>query len=182
MIIAQQKKRENIVEYLLYMWQVEDLIRANHFDLEKIQHTLVNQYKQPEEVKKQILQWYAELIEMMRREGVMESGHLQLNRDMISSLTDLHQSLLKDPKESVYEALYRKTLPFIVQLRAKSGGVEIPELETCFTALYGYLLLRLQKKEIRPETLEAIKQINTLLAFLSIKYHEDNEKNFNYRS
>jgi len=175
MIIAQQKRKENIVEYLLYMWQVEDLIRANHFDLNSIQHTLVNQYRQPEEVKQQILKWYEELIAMMRHEGVMESGHLQLNRSVLTSLTDLHLRLLKDPQETVYGALYHKTLPYIVQLRAKSGGIEVTEIETCFTALYGYLLLRLQKKEIRPETIEAIKQINTLLAFLSIKYQEDNE-------
>ena len=28
MIIARQKKQENIAEYLLYMWQIEDIIRA----------------------------------------------------------------------------------------------------------------------------------------------------------
>ena len=26
MIIASQKKKENIAEYLLYMWQIEDII------------------------------------------------------------------------------------------------------------------------------------------------------------
>ena len=28
--IAQQLKERNIAEYLIYMWQEEDLIRANH--------------------------------------------------------------------------------------------------------------------------------------------------------
>lgn len=28
MITASQKRKENIAEYLLYMWQIEDLIRA----------------------------------------------------------------------------------------------------------------------------------------------------------
>ena len=175
MIIAQQKRKENIVEYLLYMWQVEDLIRANLFDIEKIRQTLVNQYEQPEEIKQQILQWYEEIIDMMHREGVMESGHIQLNSNMIVSLTSLHLRLLKDPRETVYGALYTKTLPYIVQLRSKSGGVETPELETCFTAIYGYLLLRVQKKEISQETLDAIRQINTLLSFLAIKYRENDE-------
>ena len=175
MIFAQQKMKENIVEYLLFMWQVEDLIRANHFDLEKIQRTLVNQYDQPEEVKQQILQWYEELIDMMRSEGVMESGHIQLNKNIIIALTDLHLRLLRNPEETVYITQYYNTLPFIVQLRAKSGGVDTSELETCFTAIYGYLLLRLQKKEILPETLEAVKQINTLLFCLSEKYKKDNE-------
>jgi hypothetical protein len=175
MIIAQQKRKENIVEYLLYMWQVEDLIRANRFDLEEIRRTLVSQYEQPEEVKQQILQWYKELIEMMRREGVMESGHIRLNEDVMTSLADLHATLLENPRETFYRELYDKTLPFLVQLRSKSGGINVPELETCMTALYGYLLLRMQQKEIHPETLEAIKQINTFLSVLSIKYMENNE-------
>jgi hypothetical protein len=175
MNIAQQKMKENIVEYLLFMWQVEDLIRANHFDLEKIRQTLVNQYDQPEEVKQQILQWYGELIDMMRSEGVTESGHIQLNKNIIIALTDLHWRLLKNPEETVYITQYYKTLPYIVQLRTKAGGAETTELETCFTAIYGYLLLRLQKKEILPETLDAVKQINTLLYCLSEKYRKDNE-------
>ena len=36
MIVARQKRKENIAEYLLYMWQVEDLIRANRFDMDAI--------------------------------------------------------------------------------------------------------------------------------------------------
>lgn len=77
---------------------------------------------------------------MMRSEGVMEKGHIQLNKNVIITLTDLHLRLLKSPKEMVYSAAYYKTLPYIVQLRAKSGGEDLPELETCFAAVYGYLL------------------------------------------
>ena len=142
MIVAQQKRKENMVEYLLYMWQVEDLIRANGLDIDKIRETLIKQYDQPATVKAEIVRWYEELIDMMRNEGVTERGHLQINRNVILSLTELHQSLLTDPRETTYGALYYKTLPSIVQLRAKAGGAEMPEIETCFTALYGYLLLR----------------------------------------
>ena len=163
MIIARQKRKENIAEYLLYMWQVEDLIRANKFDMDSINRT----------VKKEIAQWYEELIEMMRSEGVMEKGHIQLNKNVIITLTDLHLRLLKSPKEMVYSAAYYKTLPYIVQLRAKSGGEDLPELETCFAAVYGYLLLRMQGKEVSAETLEGIKQISSFLALLAEKYRED---------
>ena len=69
MIIARQKRKENIAEYLLYMWQVEDLIRANKFDMDSINRTVIAHYDQPEEVKKEIAQWYEELIEMMRSDG-----------------------------------------------------------------------------------------------------------------
>ena len=173
MLIAQKKRKENISEYLLYMWQVEDLIRANHFNPEEIRRNVVDRYDQPAEVKEQIAQWYEEIANMMRQEGVMEHGHIQLNKNVIIALTDLHLRLLKSPKEMIYGSMYYKTLPYIVQLRAKSGGEEVPELETCFTAIYGYLMLKMQGKEVSAETLEAIKQISAFLALLAEKYKDD---------
>lgn len=173
MIIAKQKRKENICEYLLYMWQVEDLIRANHLDMDEIRKNVLARYQQPSAVMKEIEQWYEELIEMMRSEGVSEKGHIQLNKNVIITLTDLHLHLLKSPKEMVYGAMYYKTLPYIVQLRAKSGGEDIPEIETCFTAVYGFLLLRMQGKEVSSETMEALKQISAFLAMLADKYRAD---------
>jgi hypothetical protein len=170
MIIVLRKREENIAEYLLYMWQVEDIIRANHFDINAIRQTVISGYRQSDEVKEEIIRWYEELIEMMRLEGVMEKGHIQLNRNVIITLTDLHFRLLKSPEEMIYGAAYYKTLPYIVQLRAKSGGEETSELETCFTAVYGYLMLRMQHKEVSSETMEGIKQISSFLAMLSEKY------------
>lgn len=175
MLIAQKKRKENISEYLLYMWQVEDLIRANHFNSDEIRRNLVDRYDQPAAVKEEIARWYEELADMMRQEGVMERGHIQLNKNVIIALTDLHLRLLKSPKEMIYGSMYYKTLPYIVQLRAKSGGEDIPEIETCFTAVYGYLVLRMQGKEVSAETLEAIKQISAFLALLAEKYKDDME-------
>ncbi|MCD8042243.1 MAG: DUF4924 family protein [Tannerellaceae bacterium] len=173
MIVAKQLRKQNIIQYLLYMWQVEDLIRANRFDPEAIRRNVVGRYDQSEEVKKEIVQWYEELIEMMRSEGVKENGHIQLNKNVIIALTDLHLRLLKSPKEMVYSGIYYKTLPIIVQLRTKSGGQELPELETCFSALYGYLMLKMQGKEISAGTLEGIQQISAFLNLLGEKYHQD---------
>ena len=87
MIVAKQKRKENIAEYLLYMWQVEDLIRANQFDIDSIRRTVIAQYDQPDDVKEEIAGWYEELIEMMRSEGVKEKGHIQLNKNVIIALT-----------------------------------------------------------------------------------------------
>ena len=42
MLIAQQKRKENIVEYILYMWNVEDLIRANGLDMKKIDDAVIS--------------------------------------------------------------------------------------------------------------------------------------------
>jgi hypothetical protein len=173
MIIAKQKRKENIAEYLLYMWQVEDLIRANHFDMDSIRRLIIARYDQPEEVKEEIARWYEELIRMMRMEGVVDGGHLQLNKSVLMALTDLHVRLLKAPKETVYAAAYYRTLPCIVQLRAKSGSGDVPELETCFTAVYGYLMLKMQQREVSAGTTEGIRQVSSFLALLAEKYRAD---------
>lgn len=109
----------------------------------------------------------------MREEDVREKGHLQINRNVIINLTDLHNALLASPKFPFYNAAYFKALPFIVELRSKNGRKEEPELETCFEALYGVMLLRLQKKEISAETTKAIEAINGFLSLLANYYDKD---------
>ena len=174
MFISQQLKQKNIAEYLVYMWQVEDLIRANGCDMENIKRRVVDRYPSlPKEQSDELLQWYEDLIEMMRREEVMQHGHLQINKNVITWLTDLHLRLLASSKFPYYNAAYYKALPFIVELRAKGADKDEPELETCFEALYGILLLKLQQKEISAETRKAQEAITTLLSMLSTYYIED---------
>lgn len=175
MLLAKKLKQENIAEYLLYMWQIEDLIRANELDIERIKSQIVDKYDQSEEVKAEIMEWYANLIDMMRLEGKVEKGHLIINQNVIQDLTDLHLRLLKSSQENGYTSTYYKTLPFIVELRSKYEDKSIPELETAFTALYGYLLMRLEGKTISGETQAAISQISNLLRILSQKYIADRE-------
>ena len=154
MFVSKLLKEKNIAEYLIYMWQIEDLIRANGCDIEKIKITIIDPYPLTEEQRAELTRWYMDLIEMMRREEVMEKGHLQI-------------------KFPYYNSAYYKALPYIVELRAKGADKEEPELETCFEALYGILLLKLQKKEISGETGKAQEAISTLLAMLSNYYIED---------
>ena len=175
MYIASQKHKENIAEYLLYMWQIEDIIRANGLDIEKIEKNVIDKFQLDPAQKKEMIEWYESLIDMMRRENVEKSGHLQLNKNVIIQLTDLHLALLKDPRFPEYTAEFYKTLPYIVELRAKSGEKPTGEIETCFNALYGMLMLRLQSKEVTAETRQAITQISRFLALLSKDYHLDRE-------
>ncbi|MDE5988170.1 MAG: DUF4924 family protein [Duncaniella sp.] len=175
MYIASQKHKENIAEYLLYMWQIEDIIRANRLDIEKIEKNVIDRFQLEPAQKKEMIEWYESLIDMMRREGVEKSGHLQLNKNVIIQLTDLHLALLKDPRFPEYTAEFYKTLPYIVELRAKSGENPTGEIETCFNALYGMLMLRLQSKEVTQETRQAITQITRFIALLTKDYHLDRE-------
>lgn len=174
MFISQQLKQQNIAEYLIYMWQVEDLIRANHCEMERIRQNIVDNYPSlSDEQHSELSQWYEDLIEMMRREEVMQQGHLQINKNVIVWLTDLHLQLMASSKFPYYNAAYYKALPFIVELRSKGADKDKPELETCLDALYGILLLKLQKKEISEETMKAQEAITNLLSMLSTYYMED---------
>lgn len=175
MYIASQKHKENIAEYLLYMWQIEDVIRANGLDIDKIKTNVIDRFQLDDAQKKEMTEWYESLIDMMRRENVEKNGHLQLNKNVIIQLTDLHLALLKDPRFPEYTAEFYKALPFIVELRAKAGENPAGEIETCFNALYGMLMLRLQSKEISQDTQNAISQISRFIALLTKDYHLDRE-------
>ena len=171
MRIAQQLKEKNIAEYLLYMWQEEDLIRANGCDPDRLRANVVSRYDEAD--RPAMEEWYDNLASMMCAEGVREKGHLQINRNVLQTLTELHNSLLASTRYPFYNAAYYKALPFIVELRQKSGHKEEPELETCFEALYGVLLLRLQKKEISAGTAKAIEVISSFLSMLANYYEKD---------
>ncbi|MBQ0061905.1 MAG: DUF4924 family protein [Bacteroidaceae bacterium] len=176
MFISQELKKNNINEYLLYMWQVEDIIRAYGCDADRLAAEYVPRFTQytPQQ-QKELAQWYADLVEMMRSEGVMQSGHLQINKNIILLLTDLHNEVLKSPKHPFYSAAYYKALPFIVEIRSRGNNKEVPELENCFEALYGLMLLRLQKKEISAETLKAVEAITQMLGLLAGLYKQEKE-------
>lgn len=180
MIIASQKRKENIAEYLIYMWQIEDIIRANNLDIEKIKENVIDRFNLDDAQRREMVEWYESLIDMMRREDVVKSGHLQINKNIIIQLVQLHQALQADPRFAEYTTEFYKTLPFIVELRAKAGENPAGEIETCFNALYGMLMMRLQSKEVTPATRDAVAQISRFIAMLAHYFKlDDEDKLFN---
>ena len=173
MFVAQKLRKKNIAEYLLYMWQIEDTIRAFDCQLRRIRDEWVAQYNYSEEQKDEEIDWFGNLIRMMNQEGCREKGHLQINKVTMQTLIELHEQLLQSTKFPFYNAEYYKVLPFIVELRNKGADKEENEIETCFNTLYGVMLLRLQKKEITPNTAHAVKEITTFIGMLSDYYHKD---------
>ena len=148
MIISKKLKEQSISEYLLYMWQVEDLIRANNCDIDKLEQTIVAPYNLPDEQRAEMVEWYANLVEMMHLEGVEQSGHLQINKNVIISLTDLHYRLMHSQKFPFYQAAYYK-------------------------ALYGVWMLRLQRKEVSSDTASAVADIVKYVGLLSDYYNKE---------
>ncbi len=173
MLISQKLKQENIAEYLLYMWQVEDLIRANHLNIDELEANYISRFHLPTAEHAEMKEWYENLIEMMRSEGVAEKGHIQINKNILVWLTDLHLQLLKSPKYPFYSATYYKALPLIVELRRKAGDEQTGELETCFNALYGLMMLRLQGRPVSEDTSRAMSTISQFIGMLSDYYKKD---------
>lgn len=160
------------MEYLLYMWQMEDLIRAYGCSLTRIRREYIDRFDYTDQQKDEEEDWFGDLIRMMNQEGKREKGHLAINEVLLQDLGDLHVRLLQSTRFPFYSAVYYRVLPFIVELRQK-GDKEIGEVETCLNALYGVMLLRMRQKPISPETAHAIKAITTFLGMLSDYYIKD---------
>lgn len=170
MFIAKELRKKSIAEYLLYMWQIEDIIRAMGCSLPLIRKAYISKFTDyTDEQKEDEIDWFGNLVRMMNEEGKRDQGHLNINDIIVRDLVDLHQRLLQSNKFPIYNAEYYKVLPFIVELRGK-GDKNISEIETCLDALYGIMMLRMQKKEISPETEHAIKEISTFVGMLSDYY------------
>ena len=179
MTISQQLRKDNIVGYLLYMWQVEDTIRAYQCDLSAIKRDYISRFDLADEQREETIDWYGNLIRMIREEGLTQGGHIQINKIIVQQLDELHAQLLQSPKFPFYSSEYYKVLPFIVELRNR-GSKDFSEVETCLNAVYGVTLLRLQNKEISASTSNAVKEISTFLGMLSDYYKKDKEEGLKF--
>ena len=173
MIVAKEKRENNIAEYLFYMWQIEDIIRACNYNIALINANIVEQYNVDSEVKREISEWYENLIDMMRNEGKLEKGHLQINTNVIIKLNDLHSQLLSSQKMPLYTAAFYKALPYLNEIKNKQGGATCNDIEVAFNSLYGLMMLRLAKREISEETIAATKTITIFLSQLAEFYKKD---------
>lgn len=179
MFVAKKLRKTSIAEYLLYMWQMEDLIRAFDLSLSGIREEYISKFDYTDEHKEEEVDWFGSLIRMMNEEGCREKGHLQINKIVLQDMADLHNRLLASTKFPFYHAEYYKVLPFIVELRNK-GGKDINEIETCMNALYGIILLKLQQKEISADTDRAVKEITTLIGMLSDYYVKNRDEGIDF--
>ena len=132
-----------------------------------------------DEQKEEELDWFGNLVRMINEEGKREQGHLNINSIVVKDMADLHKRMLQSNKFPIYSAEYYKVLPFIVDLRNR-GDKDVNEIETCLDALYGIMMLRMQKKEITPETEHAIKEISTFIGLLSDYYIKEESEGLDF--
>ena len=144
-------KKNNIAEYILYLWQIEDYLRA---------------FPQQSEANQELL----DLSNMMHQESIMEKGHLQLAQNALSELEELHNDLLE--QEASYRAAMIRLTPSLNLLKAKTDRPTMSDVEACLILLYQIMLLKLQKSPISQETEQVQKQATQVLQYLSRTYKE----------
>ena len=170
MFIAQQKEKENVAEYMLYMYQIEDVLRAFKFDIDLILESYVKPQVKNDSFLPQYKRWYLELISEMKEQRIQKSGHLLRLKEVLIELSYLHNTLLNTTKDPKYKDIVDRASPLIDEFKDKSNLKKLNNIEVSFHAMYMKLLLKLQKKDISAETEDAFDAIRIMLAYLSRGY------------
>jgi len=170
MLIAKEKRNQNIAEYILYIWQLEDIFRALGFNMGDISKQLVVRFEGDEDQQLEIYDWYKNLVVMMEKEQIKEKGHLQFIVNVVNDLNQFHLTLLQTSTDHQYLLLFQLAKPVIDEFRQKSNAQDDHDVQVCLNALYTMMLLKLQKKEISIDTKQAMSHISKLIAHLSARY------------
>ncbi|MBW8331446.1 MAG: DUF4924 family protein [Prolixibacteraceae bacterium] len=180
MLIAQELRKTNIAEYILYMWQVEDLLRACAFNPEMIEKKLVSRFNADENTGREIAAWYNNLALMMEKEHIRANGHLQVIVNLVNDLNEFHLKLIENESDEEYQRLYQTNREAISEFLRKSGKSVDNEVESCLNALYGVLLLKLKNSEISPETKRTVEGFGRMIGHLSARYIQFENDDFEF--
>lgn len=171
MFIAREKLKTNVVEYILYMFHIEDIIRSNFFKIDELEKNVIGKYQLSKDEINEVRAWYQYLIDRMEKEDIRETGHLSMLKELIFQLNDLHIQLLNTLEEERYIEYYRWAADYIKELKDKMKHEDLTEIEVCLNGLYGYMLLKMKGTPISDETSQAMSIFSQMLRYLSKKYH-----------
>ena len=180
MLIAKRTKDTNIAEHVIYMFQIEDLIRANNLDLDTIINTIIEPQVQDEELLNLYSKWYNDLISQMNREGIQKQGHLSDLNEIIMELSMLHNTMLNILNDKGYKERFEKALPALKDFQVKSNSAEVNIIEVGFNALYSKMILKLKGQKFTESTEEAFGNISQLLGYLAIYYKKMRNGELNF--
>jgi hypothetical protein len=174
MIIAEKAKSENIAEYLIYMFQTEDMLRAFRFDKEKIkEHIILPQVPNNDtQILKESEEWYYAIVDEMKSRELDKTGHIYAVNEVLNEMLYLHNTFLDVTKSKAYSFLYAEAENYIEDYRKKSNLKEAHPVQIAIEAMYMKLLLRLKKQSISDETEKAFEAMRKLLNHLNKAYHQ----------
>jgi len=176
--VAEKKKAQNIPEYIIYMYQMEDLLRAYQFNMDDIRQYVVSHYPVSETEKTETAIWFSDLASDMKKAKVEEKGHLPQTQDFVDHLASIHWRLLKTDKD--YFDLYQNAKPHLIHLLLEAGeNAPKHEIQVAFNAIYGQLLARLRSREVPAAILEATDTFGDLLSYLNWVFFNQEEAKAN---
>ena len=180
MLIARQKRKENIAEYILYIWQLEDLLRALQFSPEAIYSQLVAAQEIDDGQKQDIFFWYIDMANLIKSEGKDAHGHIDHTLQLIGDLNELHQSLLKLPSGEEYRKIFAPLAEELPALKERLGKPDMSDIEVAMRSLYSVILYRLKGDESRAEYVnDVLALVSPVVAKLSEIFHAIESGKFN---
>jgi len=168
-------KENNISEYIIQLFRKEDLVRAFEFDLEKIGSHVINHLPITNIEKLGEVNYYEDLIVKMKDQGIEKEGHTTEVYDLIKSLESLCSDLLV--KDDHFIEVYNNAKSAIDDNKKLSKGKIKSDIQICLNGVYGFLLLRLNGKEIDEENKSKVEKFGDVLSYLSSKYNEITKSN-----
>ena len=153
MTTAEEKRDQHIVEYILYVWQMEDLVRAVNLDLAALRTHLSSAY-QGDRLEAELM-WFGDVIQTLKREKKTAKGHVGALDEVMIELTYLHRTLMDVLKDEEYKSAVEAAKPHLDEM-AKRGEPTGTEVEAMLVALYGWLVLRMGGKTVSADTQESL--------------------------
>tara|TARA_R110001592_G_scaffold307299_2_gene580538 strand:- start:33542 stop:34066 length:525 start_codon:yes stop_codon:yes gene_type:complete len=170
------KAQENISEYILFLWQLEDLLRAFQYDLESVEEKYIRHaFKKPEEQQEVMSMLYILLEEMKKEEEAVT--HAKSTKGSMLLLEKVHAYLRDEEEDKMYLALVSACDEVVADfLKNKADEKSMPFTEICINIMYGILTLRLRKMPITPQTQEASDKVKECLKYLSKTFAKMNKE------
>ena len=170
MLIAEKKRKESISEYIIFMYQTEDLIRAYNFDLEEIYKYVIQHFPVEDDKKTRIKAWYRKIANQMKKEGLAKKGHLEELNKLAQELSNFNLELLKS--DQAYRKIFDQAKLHINRSAAQSNGSLSNPVQICLNGIYGLLLLRLNGKPVDDQIKQGALAFGDVLSYLSFKYQK----------
>lgn len=171
MIPAEIKKRENIAEYIIHMYQTEDLIVTYDFNLDEILRYVIQHMSKDENELKALLLWYAGIIDNMNKENLPSSGHrLSSTQAYVDKLSAMHTQLINNDAE--YSEIFAAARNDLDEQAKLSNGKISDPVQLCINAVYGRLVISLAGKKLPAAHEKMVEAFGKVLAYLTREYHK----------
>ena len=152
MIVAEAKKKAHIVEYILFLWQIEDLIRAADFNPTVLENWAADTANREGTDPEKEREWIVALAADLRSQGKIESGHANQVSEHLVELAHLHEMLLGPLEDLRYIETFETAKPMLDELKAKQPDSAAHPVEQLLIGLYGWLILRMRKQAVSAES------------------------------